>query len=206
MTALRVLVVEDNVLSRLGIESLIKTQPDMVVVGTAADGAQAVTRHRELLPDVTVCDLRMPRFDGFQAITAIRAAAPESRILVLTNFEGEENIHRAISAGALGYVTKDTEGTEILEAIRIVAKGGKYLPATIARQLAERSNHATLTGREVQVLVLVAQGMSNRQIGDSLGLTKKTADAYVSRILEKMNAQSRTEAVAIARQRGVIAP
>lgn len=204
-TRIRILIVEDNVFTRLGITSLLATQADMEVVGTAEDGAQAVSLHRTLKPDVIICDLRMPHFDGFQTITAIRGEAPAPRILVLTNFEGDENIHRALEAGALGYMTKDIQGAPFFEAVRQVAAGNRYLPPTIARQLAERTAESTLTARELQVLGLVSKGLSNRQIAKTLELSQKTAEAYVSKILGKLGAQSRTEAVAIAMQRGLIA-
>lgn len=205
-TPIRVLIAEDNLFSRTGIASLLGTQPDLQVVGAASDGAQAVAMFRQLKPDVLVCDLHMPNFDGFQAITAIRAENPNARILVLTNFEGDENIHRALTAGAAGYVTKDIDGGDLFDAIRRVSQGLRYVPADIARQLAERTSDSVLTARELQVLKLVAQGLSNEQIGKSLGLSKKTAEVYVSRILEKLGASSRTHAVTVARQRGILPP
>jgi DNA-binding NarL/FixJ family response regulator len=202
----RILIVDDNQLTRLGIAALIETQPDLELVGEATDGARAVTMWTDLQPDVALVDLRLPIMDGVQVIELARKRAPDVRALVLSHYDGDENIFRALRAGAYGYLTKDAPGEQILEAIRSVAAGKRTLPPDIAAQLAARSGQAELTVRELQVLALIATGASNRDIADQLAISERTATTHTSNILGKLGAKSRTEAVAIATQRGLVPP
>jgi two-component system NarL family response regulator len=201
---IRVLVAEDNALMRLGIVTMLRTQPDIDVVGEAPDGARAIALARQLRPDVLLLDLKMPTLDGVQVIANLCGASPEARILVLTHYDAEEDIFRAVRAGARGYLTKDAQGEQIVEAIRTVHAGGRYLPAEIAGRLAERMSQPSLSPRELQVLEHVARGLTNREIARELSLTEKTAGAYVGNVLAKLGASTRTEAVAIGRERGLL--
>lgn len=203
-TPIRVLLVDDNQLTRIGLSTVIGTQPDMTVVGEATDGARGVSLYASLGPDVGVIDMRLPVLDGVQVIESIRRTAPAARLLVLTHYDGDENIFRAMRAGALGYLTKEAPGEEILTAIRTVHRGERYLPPHIARQLAERTLHAELTARELQVLERMAAGASNRDIAQSLAISERTVATYASNVLAKLGARSRTEAAAIAQQRGLL--
>jgi two-component system NarL family response regulator len=201
---IRVLVVEDNHLMRLGTVTLVSSQPDMAVVGEAADGAEGLAAYLRLRPTVAVIDLRLPIMDGVQLTTAIRSADPEACVLVLTYYDGSEDVFRAMRAGARGYVTKSIEPRDVLAAVRAVAAGERFVPAAIAARLAEHALQPLLTPREHQVLDLVALGKSNRSIAEDLHLAERTVIMYVSNILEKLGVRSRTEAVAVARDRGIL--
>lgn len=203
---IRVAVAEDNRLMRLGIVALLKTQSDFLVVGEAEDGAQAVNLFRSQNPDVFLIDLRMPILDGVQVTTEILRTDPEARILVLSHYDGQEDIFRAVEVGARGYLTKEHPPSEILNAIRIVYGGGKYLPSSIAERLVDRRLQPELTPREQQVLERLALGLTNKQIGDDLSMAHKTCSVHVSGVLGKLGAHTRTEAVAIAQKRGLLKP
>ena len=203
---IRVAVAEDNRLMRLGIVALLKTQTDFLVVGEAEDGAQAVNLFRAHKPDVFLIDLRMPVLDGVQVTTEILRSDPEAHILVLSHYDGQEDIFRAVKVGARGYLTKEHPPSEILNAIRIVHDGGRYLPSSIAERLNNRMLQPELTAREQQVLERLALGMTNKQIGEELTMAHKTCSIHVSGVLGKLGAHTRTEAVAIAQQRGLIKP
>lgn len=202
---IRLLVVEDNQLMRMGILSLLSSQPDVQVVGEAADGVEALALFRTLAPNVVLMDLRMPKLDGVAAIAALCRDHPDARVLVLTHYDGEEAIFRAVQAGARGYVTKEFGGDEILRAIRAVAAGERHLPDGIALRLVDRERNP-LNVRERQVLDGIARGLTNRQIGAELGLTEKTAGLYVSQLIKKLGARSRTDALATALRRGLLPP
>lgn len=206
ITKFRVLVVDDSSVTRLGVVTLIDSQPDMSVVGEAEDGTAALARFRELRPDLVVVDLRMPGLSGVDVTAAICTLDPAARVLVLTSYDGEENIFQALKAGALGYLTKEAPGREILNALRTIATGTRYLPPGIAHQLAERMLHPSLSPRELQVLREIAQGQSNKEIAQSLGISLKTTAMFVASILDKLDVKSRTEAVAVALKRGIITP
>ena len=202
---IRVLVVEDNFYTRLGAVAFLRAQTDIDTVVEAADGDRALVLFAELQPDVVVVvDLRMPGMDGLELITSLRARWPNPRILVLTHYQGDEDIAQALKAGARGYLTKEASGDELLAAIRAVHGGGSFLPPPIAARLTEREREAPLTRRERQVLEQVAEGASNQEIGRTLGITTRTVEVYVSSILTKFGARSRTEAVAIGVRRGVV--
>ncbi|MDZ4696160.1 MAG: response regulator transcription factor [Deltaproteobacteria bacterium] len=203
---IKILVVEDNLLTRIGVTTLLEGQPDFQIVGQAADGAEGVTRYRTLHPDIVVTDLRMPGFDGLSLVQALVREKPPARILVVTHYDGEENIFRAISAGALGYVTKDAAADSLFEGIRTVARGDRFLPAELAAKFVARSMSKGLSRREQQVLELLHGGLSNKEIAQRLGIADKTIQLYVAAVLNKLGASTRTEAVFIALERGLLMP
>ena len=202
---LRVLIAEDQAIVRDGLVALVSYQPDMEVVGSVADGAEAVRLHKELRPDVTLMDLRMPRMGGVEAIKSIRAAGPEARVLVLTTYDGDEDVYQALQAGACGYLLKDAETEELVGAIRTVAKGGRHIPSTIAQRLADRAmSGPPITEREIEVLRLVADGMTNKAIGAELFIAEGTVKTHLNSIHEKLGVRDRTEAVIVAVRRGIL--
>jgi two-component system, NarL family, response regulator len=201
---IRVLLVEDSYLVRMGIAALIGRATDMTVVAEAEDGIKAVELYRSCKPDVVVTDLKMPSFDGVQLLNVLKKEKPPARVLVLTQYEGDESIRGAIVAGALGYVLKETPGIQLLDAIRTVAAGRRHVPIEIASRLAEQSMTPRLTPRETQVLTLLCKGMSNRSIGTELNVTERTVGVFVTAILAKLDVKSRTEAIATALRRGFV--
>ena len=203
-TQIRLLVVDDHLVVRMGLIALLNRQKDFTVVGEAEDGAQAVEKYRDHEPDVCLMDIRMPKLTGMQALTAIRADFPEARVLMLTTYDGDSDIHGALAAGASGYLLKDVEGEELVHAIREVHRGARYLPAGVARRLAERSGIPQLTPREIEVLELLAKGLSNKEIAGVLNFTGFTAKAHVRNIMEKLGVEDRTGAVTEALQRGIL--
>ena len=201
---IRILVAEDHHVVRQGLVALIKTVPDMTVVGEAADGAQAVELFRKCRPDVTIMDLRLPVMSGVEAITAIRREFPSARVLVLTTFDGDENIFRALQAGARGYLLKDMFGEELREAIRGVHAGKTRIPPPIAQRLAERMGGPSLTHREIEVLKLIVAGKSNKDIGNDLSISEATVKTHINSILGKLGVSDRTQAATTALQRGIV--
>jgi DNA-binding NarL/FixJ family response regulator len=199
-----VLAADDHPLIRAGLAAVIGVEPDMVLAGEATNGEEALERYRELRPDVVLMDLRMPVMDGLTAIRAIIAEVPAARIVALTTYDGDEDIHRALEAGAKGYLLKDMLRTEVLRAIRAVHRGQRSIPAPVAARLAEHTPRVELTPRELEVLHLVAKGFSNREIGGVLGRTEGTVKVHLKNILEKLEVDDRTEAVTTALQRGFI--
>jgi DNA-binding NarL/FixJ family response regulator len=174
------------------------------VVGQAANGAEAVAKFAELKPDLVLMDLRMPGMDGIRATTEIRTKHPEARVLMLTTYDGDTDIHRAMQAGAQGYVLKNSTGEKLIPALRAVATGKKWIPEEIASRLAERSLFEELTPRELQVLQEMAKGLANKEIADVLKITEHTAKDHSKSILGKLRVADRTEAVTVAIQRGII--
>ncbi len=201
---IRVLVADDHKVVRAGLAAIIGLEPDMCVLGEAADGARAVALCRELRPDVVVMDLKMPGMTGWQATAAIRREAPECRVLVFSTCIGDEQVYRAIQAGALGYVMKEAEESELTGAIRDTHAGRRTLPAAVAAALERRLAFDPLTAREIDILKRVASGMGNREAGESLGLSEQTVKGYLKSIVSKLGAGDRTAAVVIAVQRGLI--
>src|SRR5207245_2402226 len=201
---IRIMIVEDHHVVRQGLAALVGTVPDMKVVAQASDGAQAVMMFRERRPDVTLMDLRLPQMTGVQAITAIRKEHPQARIIVLTTFDGDEDIYRALQAGARGYLLKDMFGDELMDAIRAVHAGKTRIPAEIAERLAERMGGPELTEREMEVLKQVAGGLSNKEIGSKLFISEATVKTHLNNILSKLAVADRTQAVTSAIQRGII--
>jgi len=201
---IRVFSVDDHPLLREGIAALVNNQPDMVLVDQAANGAEAIKLFTKHLPDVTLLDLRLPDMSGIDTLIAIRAAFPNARVIMLTTFEGDVEIHRALQAGAYGYLLKNMPPSELLDVIRQVHAGKKRIPAEIAAQLAEHMADETLTEREVEVLQQVAGGNKNRDIADKLFISEETVKVHIKHIMEKLGATDRTQAVAIGVRRGII--
>jgi DNA-binding NarL/FixJ family response regulator len=201
---IRVLVVDDHPLLREGVAAVLALQPDMVLVGEAENGAEAVARHRELRPDVTLMDLQMPGMTGLEAIEAIRAEVPAARIVVLTTYAGDVQALRALKAGATGYLLKSTLRRELLDTIRNVHAGRRQLQPEVAHEIAIHAVDETLSEREIHVLRLVAAGRANKQIAWDLSLSEDTVKAHLKSIFAKLDVADRTHAVTVAARRGVI--
>jgi DNA-binding NarL/FixJ family response regulator len=202
--SIRVLLIEDHFLARMALRSVLSERSDIVIVGEACDGASGVEFYRQFAPDVTVMDLRLPGVDGFEAIAAIRKHCKTAKIAVLSNYEGSEDIYRAIRAGAMAYLTKDASGEEVVEAILSVHRGVRYLPRNARDRLAERTPLEELTPREHEVLRCITQGQNNRDIAERLHIAEKTVRIHVSSVLDKMGARDRTQATIYAIQRGLV--
>jgi two-component system NarL family response regulator len=201
---IRVLVADDHPILREGLVALINRQTGMKVVAEAADGSEAVALFSRFTPDVAVIDLRMPAMNGIETLTAIRMADPQARLVILTSFASDEDIYRALRAGARGYLVKDAPAEELVKCLRTVHEGGTFIPPAIASKLAERVGTAELTAREREVLALVAKGKANREIGSELDVTEGTIKVHVNNILNKLGVASRTEAVNLAVRRGLV--
>ena len=201
---IRILSVDDHPLLQEGIAAMIRSQPDMELAGEARTGRDALQRFRELRPDVTLMDLRLPDMNGIDVMIAIRGEFPEARVVVLTTFEGDAEIKRALAAGARGYLLKSMPPRELLDGIRQVHAGKKRIPAEVAARLAEHLSDESLTAREVEVLRQVASGNRNRDIAERLFISEETVKVHVKHIMDKLGANDRTEAVSIAIRRGII--
>jgi two-component system NarL family response regulator len=201
---IRVLIVDDHPLMREGIAAVISGQPDMISVGEASDGGEAVAAYAALRPDVVLMDLRMPGMGGIDAITRIRELAPQARIIVLTTYRGDVQVMRALSAGASGYLLKSLLRRELLDTIRDVHAGARRVPADIAVGIAEHLSFESLSGRELEVLQSVAAGNANKLVAAALGISEETVKAHMKNILAKLDARDRTHAVTIAIKRGII--
>lgn len=203
ITAIRVLIVDDHVIVQQGLAFIINKQADMKVVGKAKDGLEAINLFRQIQPDITLMDLRMPEIDGVEAITTICAEFNTARIIVLTTYDSDEDIYRGLRAGAKGYLLKDCKPDELRTAIRTVYNGQQYIPPNVGAKLAQRMSHPELTDRELEILQLITQGMSNLDIGAALHITENTVKSNVNRILSKLGAKDRTQATIIALKRGI---
>jgi two-component system, NarL family, response regulator len=201
---IRIMVVDDHPLLRLGLKTVIGTEPDMEVVAEAADGVEAVAQYSAHRPDVVLMDLRMPRMDGAAAIEAIHKGDRDARIVALTTYDGDADIHRALTAGAVGYLIKDMIGTEVSAAIRSAAAGRRVIPPAVAGRLAEFTPRLDLTTREVEVLRFAAKGLRNKDIARVIGRTEATVKVHLKNIMAKLDVEDRTEAVTLAYQRGII--
>lgn len=201
---IRVFSVDDHPLLREGIAALVNSQPDMELIAQASTGAEAVQVFKQHEPDVTLLDLRLPDMSGIDTLIAIRTEFPEARIIMLTTFEGDVEIQRALQAGARGYLLKNMPPSELLDVIRQVHAGKKRIPPEIASQLAEHLSDETLTEREVEVLKEVANGNRNRNIAENLFISEETVKVHIKHIMEKLGAADRTQAVAIGVRRGII--
>ena len=203
-THIRVFSVDDHPLLREGIAAIVNNQPDMTIVAQAATGSEAADMYRLHLPDVTLMDLRLPDMSGIDALARIRAEFAEARVIMLTTFEGDVEIRRALKAGARGYLLKSTPPKELVETIRHVHAGQKGIPSHVAAHLAEHLGDEALTEREVEVLRHVAEGNRNRDIAEKLFISEETVKVHVKHIMDKLGASDRTQAVAIAVRRGII--
>lgn len=202
--SIRILIVDDHHIVRQGLAALLKTVPGFAVAAEASDGEQAVELYRRHRPDVTLMDLRLPRLNGVAAIERIRAEFPAARVIVLTTFDGDEDIYRAMQAGAKGYLLKGMDLNELTEAIRTVHAGKSRIPSRVAEKLAERMGGSSLTARELEVLQLIVAGKSNRDIGTTLFISEATVKTHVNSLLSKLGVEDRTQAATTALQRGIV--
>lgn len=203
-TTIRVLIVDDHAIVRKGLATIINRDPEMTVIAQAEDGQQAIDAFREYQPDVTLMDLRMPKMAGVEAIMAICAEFKQARIAVLTTYDGDEDIYRGLQAGAQGYLLKDAKSGELLNAIRAIHNGQKYIPPEVGAKLLQRISNPELSERELKVLRLMAQGMSNQEIGTALSIGESTVKSHVNRIFSKLGVSDRTQAVITAVKRGIV--
>lgn len=201
---IRIMVIDDQAVVRQGFVSLINTVPDMEVIAEGINGQQAIDLYNQHKPDITLIDLRMPVVGGVEAIATIRSNFPDARLIVLTTYDGDEDIYRSLQAGARGYLLKDVFFEELETAIRSVHAGSRHIPAAIAMRLAERMASSDLTSREMEVLELIVRGQSNKQIGASLTISEATVKSHINNILGKLGVTDRTQAVTTALQRGLV--
>ena len=201
---IRILIADDHFIVRMGLVGLINTEPDLEIVAEAADGAQAVELYRRHKPDLAVLEMRMPVKNGIETTRELRAGDPAARVLILTAFDGDEEIHKALEAGAQGYVLKNSTGEKLIPAVRAVAAGQRWVPKEVASRLTARNLFEQLTPRELQVLQQLARGLSNKEIADFFSITEYTAKDHLKSILAKLRVADRTEAVTAALQRGII--
>ena len=200
---IRIMVIDDQAVVRQGFVALINTVADMSVVAEGTNGQEAVEMFRQHKPDITLMDLRMPILSGVEAITRIRREFPQARIIVLTTFDGDEDIYRSLQAGAQGYLLKDMFFEELESAIRKVHAGGRQLPTVVAERLAERMSGSDLTGRELEVLEEIVKGRSNKEIAAALKISEATVKSHINNILSKLGVTDRTQAALWAERHGV---
>jgi two-component system NarL family response regulator len=201
---IRIIVVDDQSVVRQGFVALINTVSDMEVVAEGINGQQAIELYRQHKPDVMLIDLRMPVIGGVEAITKIRQEFPEARLIVVTTYDGDEDIYRSLQAGAKGYLLKDMFFEELETAIRSVHAGSRRIPAVIAERLAERMSGSALTDRELEVLELIVKGQSNKEIAKSLTISEATVKSHINSLLSKLGVTDRTQAATTALQRGLV--
>jgi two-component system, NarL family, response regulator len=201
---IRVIIVDDHSIVRMGLRALIDGEHDMTVVAEGANGEQAIQLYRDNKPDVMLIDQRLPGMDGIETLTKIREEYEDARGIIITTFETEEDINAALKAGVRGYIFKDALNNEIVEGIREVFKGNRYIPPAVAQRAVQSLNRPSLSPREITVLKLLASGMSNKEIARSLGISENTSRTHVENILLKLDVDDRTLAVTTALQRGII--
>ena len=200
----RILVVDDHFMVRMGLSASLNVEPDMQVVGEAGTGEAAITEFRYHLPDLVLMDVRLPGMSGAETTAEILREFPNARILMLSTHSGEEEVYRALQAGARGYVLKNVVREELLCAIREVIEGNRYIDPAVASVLAARVGHRALSSRELEVLRMVAKGLGNKEIAAALDIAEVTVKLHVSHVLQKLNVRDRTEAATVALQRGII--
>ena len=200
---IKVMVVDDHPLMRVGVSAILRSQSDMQVVGEAANAAEAIAAYCQHVPDLVVIDLGLPDDSGLNVIRSVRSRYPNARFVVLTNSEGDEDIYQALSAGALGYVVKGMANHSLVEAVRRVVRGGRYLPEPLAKALDERNPSSNLTAREREVLAQVVKGRTNKEIGAALGISEGTVKRHMGEILSRLEVSDRTQAVITALRRGL---
>jgi DNA-binding NarL/FixJ family response regulator len=201
---IRVAIADDHPVVCKGLAAIIQSEPGMQVVGEASNGQQLVQMFPQLLPDVTLIDLRMPVMSGVEAVKAIRRDFPQAGIIILTTYKGDEDIYRGLNAGAQGYLLKGMPSHELIEAIRNVHMGLRYVPQPVLDSLANRPPNSELSTRELQVLKLIVKGMSNKQIGEELGISQSTVKWHVNIVLARLNVSDRTGAAVTALRRGIV--
>ncbi|KAM3093049.1 response regulator [Phormidesmis sp. 146-12] len=200
---IRILIVDDHSIVRQGLAAMIENELDMTVVGQAGDGQEAIDQYRQHQPDITLMDLRMPQMSGVDATLAICAEFARARIIILTTYDGDEDIYRGLHAGAKGYLLKDAEPDALLNAIHIVHSGQQYIPPEVAAKLVQRMKNPELTQREQEIVHLMADGLNNHDIGAALNITESTVKFHINRILSKLGVSDRTQAVVKALKRGL---
>jgi two-component system, NarL family, response regulator len=203
-STIRVILVDDHPVVRFGLAAIIGLQPDMIVVAEAGSGEEACGVCSRHAADIVLMDLRLPGLSGVEAIRAIRNSHPALRFIVLTTYDGDEDIHKALEAGAQAYILKGMSHNELVDAIRTVHSGSKYIPPSVSKSLAERPPRSELSARELEVLELIVKGHSNRQIGEALGISEATVKWHVNIILSRLNVSDRTQATVAALQRGIV--
>jgi DNA-binding NarL/FixJ family response regulator len=201
---IRLLVVDDHFVVRLGLTSALNLEPDMQVVAEANDGQQALELYRKHKPDLVVMDYQLPQLNGAQATAAICREFPDARVIVLSVYKAEEDVHRAVQAGASAYLPKSSEPEELIEAIRTGHGGGRYFPAAIANVLAGRASRDPLSDREIEVLTMIVRGRSNKEIAGDLGISENTVKFHTTRIFEKLGVLDRVQAATAAIERGIV--
>lgn len=202
--SIRILVVDDHFMVRMGLSASLNVEDDMEVVAEAGTGEAALEAYRKHSPTIVIMDVRLPGMSGADATASLLTDFPDARVLMLSTHSGEEEVYRAMQAGARGYILKSVVREELLHAIREVHAGRRYLDAAVASQLAERLSHRSLTGRELEVLRMVAKGLGNKEIAGALNIAEVTVKLHVSHVLEKLNVKDRTEAATAALHRGII--
>jgi DNA-binding NarL/FixJ family response regulator len=203
---IRILVADDHLVYRIGIRNLLASEPGFEVIGEAPDGLQAIDMYRSLRPDVLLLDLRMPQKNGIEVVQAIRREDPGARILVVTSYQTEEEIFQVLQAGALGYVLKDVGRDTLVEAVRSVDAGTRWISPAIARQFADRAVRPQLTARELEVLRLLARGLTNREIANVYNISANTVKNHLNSLMAKLEVADRTEAVSFCLARGIVRP
>ena len=202
--AIKVLVVEDHHIVREGLVALLKTQKDLEIVGEAADGVSAIAKYRKHKPDITLIDLRLPRLSGVEVIRSIRKDFAGANFIVLTNYDGDEDVYRALEAGARAYLLKGMTARELLAVIRTVYAGGSHIPSAVAEKLAQRMSSKELSPREVDVLEQIVYGRSNKEAAARLKIAESTVKTHINKLLAKLGVADRTQATTIAIQRGIV--
>jgi DNA-binding NarL/FixJ family response regulator len=201
---IRLLIVDDHFVVRIGLTSALNLEPDLQVIAEARNGREAVALYQQHRPDVVVMDYQLPELNGAEATAAIRALDPDARIIILSVYKGEEDVHRAVEAGASGYLPKSAEPRELVDAIRAIRNGDRYFPAAISAALSQRQARATLSDREHEVLVMIVRGRSNKEIAAAMGISENTVKVHTTRVFEKLNVADRLEAATAAIQRGIV--